>query len=88
MSSNPFKSIKQYTVTNDSVGVTINGSGIVFVLKIGGGNTTNTSPLLSIDGTDIYLSRGDHYVFGSSVKIFTSNYTSATITASVALFND
>lgn len=86
-----FKSVESYTITCNTTGKTITGSGVVSVLESSHSTTGNGSQVfgyLNVDGTVMTnISRGTILLFKSKLIIYTTNHSQATVKATVGLFN-
>ena len=82
-----FKSIETYVVTGSTTGITINGSGIVYVIR-------SAASYLEIDGQSTYQIQTDkgnyvsaNYLFKESCRIYNiSDNDAYSITVKIGLF--
>ena len=91
-----FKSITSYTVDGNTTGITINGPGIVSVIKSayvthktnnGSYTTISGAGYLDIDGTKLSDVSGNTYIFKNIIKLYNHNgNTDYPIKVTVGLF--
>ena len=89
VSGSMFKSIETYSISNNTTGVTINGPGMVTILRATSNINYDYYGYLSIDGkSSIIPSSGSTYLFKSTCKIYCSTATTLIkIEATVGVFN-